>query len=150
MALSLSSSPSSSRTWLYDAFISFSGVDVRVTFLSHLLKEFDKKFIIAFKDNEIERSLSLDPELKQAIKDSRIAVVIFSQHYASSSWCLNELLEIVECRKECGQMVIPVLYRLDPSHVRKQTGDFGQIFVRHAKKNRGRENTVEESFDRCS
>ncbi|CDY54164.1 BnaC02g47230D [Brassica napus] len=88
----------------------------------HLFKEFDKKFIIAFKDNEIERSLSLDPELKQAIKDSRIAVVIFSQHYASSSWCLNELLEIVECRKECGQMVIPVLYRLDPSHVRKQTG----------------------------
>ncbi|XP_033142917.1 protein VARIATION IN COMPOUND TRIGGERED ROOT growth response isoform X2 [Brassica rapa] len=124
MALSLASSPSSSRTWLYDVFPSFSGVDVRVTFLSHLLKEFDKKLITAFKDNEIERSRSLDPELKQAIKDSRIAVVIFSQNYASSSWCLNELLEIVKC----GQMVIPVFYRLDPSHVRKQTGDFGKIF----------------------
>ncbi|CAN6981666.1 unnamed protein product [Brassica oleracea var. botrytis] len=124
MALSLASSPSSSRTWLYDVFPSFSGVDVRVTFLSHLLKEFDKKLITAFKDNEIERSRSLDPELKQAIKDSRIAVVIFSQNYASSSWCLNELLEIVKC----GQMVIPVFYGLDPSHVRKQTGAFGKIF----------------------
>ncbi|XP_048632242.1 protein VARIATION IN COMPOUND TRIGGERED ROOT growth response-like [Brassica napus] len=123
MALSLASS-SPSRTWLYDVFPSFSGVDVRVTFLSHLLKEFDKKLISAFKDNEIERSRSLDPELKQAIKDSRIAVVIFSQNYASSSWCLNELLEIVKC----GQMVIPVFYRLDPSHVRKQTGEFGKIF----------------------
>lgn len=27
-----------------------------------------------------------------------------------------------------GELVIPILYRLDPSHVRKQTGDFGKIF----------------------
>ncbi|KAL0792973.1 hypothetical protein Bca101_064350 [Brassica carinata] len=134
MALSLSSSSSSSRTWLYDVFPSFSGEDVRVTFLSHLLKEFDKKLITAFKDNEIPRSRSLDPELKQAIRDSRIAVVIFSKNYASSSWCLNELLEIVKCSKEeCGQMVIPVFYGLEPSHVRKQTGDFGKIFEKTCK-----------------
>ncbi|XP_033141416.1 protein VARIATION IN COMPOUND TRIGGERED ROOT growth response isoform X2 [Brassica rapa] len=128
MALSLSSSSSSSRTCTYDVFPSFSGEDVRITFLSHFLKELDKRLIIAFKDNETQRSLSLGPELKQAIRDSRIAVVIFSNKYASSSWCLNELLEIVKCREECGQMVIPVFYRLDPSHVRKQTGDFGNIF----------------------
>ncbi|KAH0910172.1 hypothetical protein HID58_033493 [Brassica napus] len=92
------------------------------------MKELDRKLITAFKDNEIERSRSLDPELRQAIKDSRIAVVIFSANYASSSWCLNELLEIVRCKEECAQMVIPVFYGLDPSHVRKQTGDFGKIF----------------------
>ncbi|ESQ44765.1 hypothetical protein EUTSA_v10003136mg [Eutrema salsugineum] len=121
--------PSSSfTTWVYDVFPSFSGEDVRVTFLSHFLKELDRKLIIPFKDNEMERSRSLDPELKQAIKDSRIAVVVISKNYASSSWCLNELLEIVNCKEEYGQMVIPVFYALDPSHVRKQTGDFGKIF----------------------
>lgn len=125
---SSSSSSSSSRNWLYDVFPSFSGEDVRKTFLSHFMKELDRKLIIAFKDNEIERSRSLDRELRQAIKDSRIAVVIFSPNYASSSWCMNELLEIVKCKEECCQVVIPVFYGLDPSHVRKQTGDFGKIF----------------------
>nr|VDC60227.1 unnamed protein product [Brassica rapa] len=123
-----SSSSSSSRNWSYDVFPSFRGEDVRKTFLSHFLKELDRKLITAFKDSEIERSRSLDPELRQAIMDSRIAVVIFSINYASSSWCLNELLEIVRCKEECAQMVIPVFYGLDPSHVRKQTGDFGKIF----------------------
>lgn len=119
-----SSSSSSSCNWSYDVFPSFSGEDVRKTFLSHFLKELDRKLIIAFKDNEIERSRSLDPELKQAIRDSRIMVVIFSKNYASSSWCLNELLEIVRCKKE----LIPIFYHLDPSDVRKQTGEFGEIF----------------------
>ncbi|KAL1198740.1 Disease resistance protein RPS6 [Cardamine amara subsp. amara] len=125
---SSSSHYSSSPNRPYDVFPSFSGEDVRNTFLSHFLKELDRKLIHAFKDNEIERSRSLDPELKHAIKDSKIAVVVFSNNYASSSWCLNELLEIVRCKQEFGQFVIPIFYRLEPSHVRKQTGDFGKIF----------------------
>ncbi|KAL1215235.1 Disease resistance protein RPS6 [Cardamine amara subsp. amara] len=115
-------------TTYYDVFPSFSGEDVRITFLSHFLKELDQKSIIVFKDNEIERSRSLNPELKQAIKDSRIAVVIFSKNYASSSWCLNELLEIVKSKEEYDQIVIPIFYGLDSSHVTNQTGDFGKKF----------------------
>ncbi|CAN8267307.1 unnamed protein product [Cochlearia groenlandica] len=124
----MASSSSSARNWAYDVFPSFSGEDIRVTFLSHFLKEFDRKLIIAFKDSEIKKSHSLWPELVQAIEDSRISIALFSKNYASSSWCLNELLEIMKCKKEFGQMVIPVFYGLDPSHVRKQTGDFGKIF----------------------
>lgn len=125
---SSSSSCSSSCNWSYDVFPSFSGEDVHKTFLSHFLKELDGKLIIAFKENEIDRSLSIGHELMQAIRDSRIAVVVFSQNYASSTWCLNELLKIVKCKKDLGQLVIPIFYRLDPTHVRKQTGDFGDIF----------------------
>ncbi|EFH63036.1 predicted protein, partial [Arabidopsis lyrata subsp. lyrata] len=128
MVYTSSSSSSSSRNWVYDIFPSFRGEDVRKNFVCHFIKELDRKLITAFKDNQIERSRSLDPELKQAIRDSRIAVVVFSKNYASSSWCLDELLEIVRCKKEYGQLVIPIFYRLDPSHVRKQTGEFGKIF----------------------
>lgn len=101
---------------------------MRKNFLSHFIKDLDKKLISVFKDNEIERSQSLEPELKQAIRGSRIAVVIFSKEYASSSWCLNELLEIVKCSEELGQQIIPIFYDLDPSHVRYQWGDFGEAF----------------------
>ncbi|KAL9282528.1 putative TIR domain, AAA+ ATPase domain, P-loop containing nucleoside triphosphate hydrolase [Arabidopsis thaliana] len=124
-------SSSSSQNWLYDVFLSFRGGDVRVTFRSHFLKELDRKLITAFRDNEIERSHSLWPDLEQAIKDSRIAVVIFSKNYASSSWCLNELLEIVNCN---DKIVIPVFYGVDPSQVRHQIGDFGKIFEKTCKR----------------
>ncbi|KAL1224668.1 Disease resistance protein RPS6 [Cardamine amara subsp. amara] len=124
------SSSSSSRNWRYDVFPSFRGEDVRQSFLSHFLKELDRKLISAFKDNKIEKGQTLDPVLKQAIKDSRIAIVIFSENYASSAWCLNELLEILKCKDEFNQLVIPIFYNIDPSHVRKQSGDFGKIFTK--------------------
>ncbi|KAL1207619.1 Protein VARIATION IN COMPOUND TRIGGERED ROOT growth response [Cardamine amara subsp. amara] len=125
-------SSSSSLNWLYDVFISFRGEDVRVNFLSHFFKELDRKLITSFKDYEIKKSHSLWPELLQAIWSSRIAVVVFSKNYASSSWCLNELLEIVNCK---DKIVIPVFYGVVPSNVRKQTGDFGRIFEETCKKN---------------
>ncbi|KAL1220492.1 Disease resistance protein RPS6 [Cardamine amara subsp. amara] len=118
----------SSRNWVFDVFPSFSGEDVRQNFLSHFIKELDRKLISVFKDSEIMKSKSIGPELEKAIRDSRIAVVVFSKNYASSSWCLDELLEIKKCKEELGQLVIPVFYGLDPSHVRKQSGDFGEVF----------------------
>ncbi|CAN6858715.1 unnamed protein product, partial [Brassica oleracea] len=121
-------SSSSSRNWAIDVFPSFRGEDIRKQFLSHFRDEMDRKSITAFVDNEIDKGQSLSPVLIQAIKDSRIAIVIFTKNYASSAWCLNELLEIVKCKQELGQIVIPVFYCVDPSEVRKQEGDFGEIF----------------------
>ncbi|RVW88863.1 Disease resistance-like protein DSC2 [Vitis vinifera] len=43
---------------------------------------------------------------------------------------LNELVKIMECRKEMGQTVVPIFYHVDPSDVRKQMGSFGEAFSR--------------------
>ncbi|KFK22584.1 hypothetical protein AALP_AAs73290U000100, partial [Arabis alpina] len=121
-------SSSSTRTWKYDVFPSFSGEDVRKSFLSHLLHAFKRIAIISFIDNGIERSHLIADELLLAIRQSRISIVIFSNKYVSSTWCLNELAEIHDCHEESDQMVIPIFYEVDPSHVRKQTGAFGEAF----------------------
>ena len=54
-----------------------------------------------------------------------ISVVVISENYASSKWCLEELVWILECKKNLGQLVFPVFYGIDPSEVRKQEGKFG-------------------------
>ncbi|KAH0915665.1 hypothetical protein HID58_030111 [Brassica napus] len=106
----------------------FHGADVRRNFLSHIVKEFKSKGINLFIDNDIERSKSIGPELIEAIVGSRIGIVLLSKNYASSTWCLNELVEIIKCRKAFGQTVMVLFYEVDPTHVKKQTGDFGKVF----------------------
>ncbi|KAH9726266.1 ADP-ribosyl cyclase/cyclic ADP-ribose hydrolase [Citrus sinensis] len=66
--------------------------------------------------------------LVNAIEASDISVIVFSEGYASSRWCLDELVKILECKKEYAQIVIPVFYRVDPSDARNQIGHFGISF----------------------
>ena len=130
-------SPSSSMTswWKYDVFLSFSGIDTRRSFTDHLLAALKQKSILTFKDDEgLDRGKSILSELLKAIEESRFAVIIFSRNYASSRWCLDELAEIVKCKKEKGLTILPIFYDVDPSDVRKQTGTFGQAFNKHEDK----------------
>ncbi|CAN6840026.1 unnamed protein product [Brassica oleracea] len=124
----MASSSSLSRSWLYHVFLSFRGVDVRKGFLSHVRKGLESKGIIAFVDDNMKRGESINAELIGAIRQSRVAIVLLSSNYASSSWCLDELVEIMKCRDEYKQPVLPIFYKVDPSDVRKQKGDFGKVF----------------------
>ncbi|XP_010491769.1 PREDICTED: probable disease resistance protein RPP1 [Camelina sativa] len=123
------SPPSSlNRIWTHHVFPSFRGEDVRRDFLSHIQMEFQRMGITPFIDNEIKRGESIGPELIRAIRESKIAIILLSRNYASSSWCLDELAEIMKCREELGQTVMAVFYKVDPSEVKKLNGDFGKIF----------------------
>ncbi|CAN8254980.1 unnamed protein product [Cochlearia groenlandica] len=124
-ATASSSSPHIKR---YHVFLSFHSGDVRRKFLSHLHYHFESKGIKTFKDHEMERGKTIGPELKQAIRESRIYIVVLSEKYASSSWCLDELVEIMKC-KEKEQRVMTIFYDVDPSHVRNQSGVFGAAFM---------------------
>ncbi|KAK4269220.1 hypothetical protein QN277_022408 [Acacia crassicarpa] len=115
----------------YDVFISFRGSDIRNGFLSHMQNELDRNNVKVFEDERIERGIEISKALKLAIGASEISLVIFSQGYASSTWCLEELVKIMECREFQRQTVIPVFYNIDPSHVRKQLGNYSDAFAEH-------------------
>ncbi|XP_019151936.1 PREDICTED: TMV resistance protein N-like [Ipomoea nil] len=88
--------------------------------------------IYTFKDDEkLERGKSISPALEKAIEESSMAVVVFSEHYADSTWCLEELVKIMEVK---GQMVVPIFYGVDPSTVRKQKEKYGEAFEGHEKR----------------
>ncbi|KAL1225320.1 Disease resistance protein RML1B [Cardamine amara subsp. amara] len=128
MSLMASPSTSPSRNYNFNVFASFHGPDVRKTLLSHIREQFYRNGITMFDDQKIERSATIAPSLTEAIKESRISIVILSKKYASSSWCLDELVEILECKKTMGQIVMTIFYGVDPSNVRKQIGEFGVAF----------------------
>ncbi|MCI10117.1 TIR-NBS-LRR resistance protein [Trifolium medium] len=118
----------------YDVFISFRGSDTRSGFASHLHAALKRSYIETYIDYMIEKGDQFWAELVKAIKDSTLFIVVFSENYASSTWCLNELVEIMECHKN-GQdvVVIPVFYQIEPSHVRKQTGSYATALAKHKK-----------------
>ncbi|XP_020409809.1 disease resistance protein LAZ5 isoform X3 [Prunus persica] len=122
----------SSRTWKYQVFLSFRGEDTRKGFTGHLHAALSDAGIRAFlDDNELERAEFIKTQLEQAIHGSMISIIVFSKRYADSSWCLDELVKIMECRERLGQKVIPLFYNVDASDVRKQTGRFEQAFKKH-------------------
>jgi len=133
---SSSSSASNSKycpRWKYVVFLSFRGEDTRKTFTGHLYEGLKNRGISTFQDDKrLEHGDSIPKELLRAIEESQVALIVFSKNYATSKWCLNELVKIMECKdEENGQTVIPIFYDVDPSHVRNQSESFGAAFAEH-------------------
>ncbi|KAI5336261.1 hypothetical protein L3X38_015528 [Prunus dulcis] len=130
-ATSTQQDPSSHRC-TYDAFLSFRGTDTRKGFTDHLYRALEVAGIHTFRDDdEIERGANISAELQKAIQESRVSIIVFSKDYASSRWCLDELVTIMDRRETNEHMVMPIFYDVDPSHVRNQTGIFEEAFARH-------------------
>ena len=128
-----SSSSSTHQPKNFDVFLSFRGEDTRFGFISHLHKALRDCNINTFIDNDLPRGEEISAELLKTIENSTTSIIIFSENYAFSTWCLEELAKIVECRKN-KQLVIPVFYKVDPSEVRKQEGKYGEALTMHEEK----------------
>ncbi|XP_072075703.1 disease resistance protein RPP2A isoform X1 [Arachis hypogaea] len=119
-------------SWKYDVYLSFRGQDTRYRFISDLYEALTRAGILALLDDEeIQLGDQISYILVQAIEASRLFVVVFSESYAASTWCLKELTKIMECRSTRGQTVIPLYYNVDPSDVRHQRGPFEKALLRH-------------------
>ncbi|KAL4355862.1 hypothetical protein AHAS_Ahas09G0029100 [Arachis hypogaea] len=116
----------------YDVFLCFRGEDTRENFTCHLSAGLVDEGIEIYKyDDQLVKGCDIWTQISLAIEGSRVSVVVFSQDFASSKWCLEELVKIMECRRDTGQVVIPVFYNIDPAHVRYQKESYKKSFARH-------------------
>ncbi|KAG2667281.1 hypothetical protein I3760_15G106600 [Carya illinoinensis] len=120
--------------WVYDVFLSFRGEDVRQNFISHLYDALRRKGINTYIDEHLEKGNEISPALHKAIEESRILIIILSENYASSTWCLEELMKILECREMKQQIVLPVFYKVRPSIVRRQKKNYGEALANYKEK----------------
>ena len=138
-----SSSSSFTERCRYDVFLSFRGEDTRNGFTSNLNGILRHNGINTFMDDKLPRGEEISTELLEAIERSRISIIVLSENYASSTWCLDELVKILECKKN-GQIVLPVFYMVDPSDVRNQKGKFGEVLKKHEKRFKDNMEKVQE------
>ncbi|KAL3744355.1 hypothetical protein ACJRO7_013597 [Eucalyptus globulus] len=124
----------------YYVFLSFRGSDTRNGFVDHLYHRlqdvglsFHPNFV--FKDDkDLPKGEDIDANLISAITRSKVSIPIISENYAASYWCLRELSQIVECKENRKQIVLPVLYKVKPKDVREMQGKFGDAFRCHKHK----------------
>ncbi|XP_024930025.1 disease resistance protein RUN1-like [Ziziphus jujuba] len=151
-SLSSSSSPSSSsssfsssinsRKMKYDVFLSFRGKDTRKNFTGHLNKALRLRGVKTFIDNELNKGEEISSSLIKVIAQSKISIVVFSKNYASSPWCLDELVEILECQDSLGQVVWPVFYGVEPHEVRNLKGSFGKALAKYVEESGNIKNNI--------
>ncbi|XP_039166646.1 TMV resistance protein N-like [Eucalyptus grandis] len=129
----------------YEVFLSFRGPDTRAGFTDFLYTSLKGAGIRTFKDDEdLRKGVEFAPELLQAIEQSKILIPIFSKDYASSVWCLKEVVQMVECKKNGGKKIMPIFYDVAPSEVRYQKKNYGESFLLHESTGRYDQKTIGE------
>nr|CAR94515.1 hypothetical protein [Prunus cerasifera] len=131
---SLALPPFSTPPPKYEVFLSFRGLDTGKGFTDNLYKALIHYGIHTFMDAEqLESGEPVSTELFKATEESLISVIILSTKYATSTWCLNELVTMVElAENNQSRLILPVFYDVTPSKARKQIGvHFEEEFAQH-------------------
>ncbi|KAL3729609.1 hypothetical protein ACJRO7_026698 [Eucalyptus globulus] len=130
----------------YDVFLSFRGSDTRQEFTDHLYENLSDERAVRMGVFRDEDSLTIGEnfgsQILDAITRSKISIPIISENYASSKWCLRELICMMDCKKSMAHIVLPIFYKVAPSDVRRLKGNFGRAF--HSAKKHFDEKDVKE------
>lgn len=135
MAGQLSSSSSSTN----NVIISYFGDEnSRTGFADYLWKALHDKGINTFIDDQedVVKGNEISQELSNLIQESRIAVILFSDRYVSSTYCLDELSCIVDnlYKNHAYRFILPIFNYIDPFSVREQSGRYAEAFAIHEEK----------------
>ncbi|XP_057754712.1 disease resistance protein RPP13-like [Arachis stenosperma] len=105
---------------MYDVFLNFRGEDSRFAFTDYLYHGLaDVKKLQVFRDDPGLELGDKITTLMEAIKRSRIHIVVMSENYVSSRWCLLELQQMLKLSDDGKKRpVIPIFLYVEPSEVR--------------------------------
>ncbi|KAG0626910.1 hypothetical protein M758_2G161000, partial [Ceratodon purpureus] len=99
----------------YDVFISHRGPDTKTGFVGFLYEGLKGTGLRPFLDcKSIDKGQDSWTCIEHAIKTTPIVVVIFSESFAQSEWCLKELHLMLETP---GIKILPVFYKVQPCEV---------------------------------
>ncbi|KAL5101334.1 hypothetical protein RYX36_005661 [Vicia faba] len=116
----------------FDVFLSFCGEDTRYSFTGFLYHALRREGFKIFMDDEgLEGGNQISQTLLKAIEKSRLSIVVLSENYGYSTWCLYELVKIMECKKAKNQLVWPIFYKIEQSDVINQTKSYGKAMTAH-------------------
>ena len=130
----MASSSDAVTEWKHDVFVSFRGSDTRNGFTNYLYHALWAAGVNVFIDKKLKRGEEISFALLQVIESSRISIVVFSQNFAFSVYCLDEVVNILHCKESKGQLVLPVFYNVAPEDVEQQTGCYGEAFATYEAK----------------
>jgi hypothetical protein len=117
----------------WQIFLSFRGEDTRYSFTGFLYDALCRGGFNTFMDDGggLQNGDQISSSLSNAIEASRLSIVILSENYASSTWCLDELVKILECNQSKNQLVWPIFYKVEPSNIRKLENNYGESMTKH-------------------
>eukprot|EP00253_Pinus_taeda_P006451 PITA_06451 len=143
MALNTTASTSASNSSApnyFHIFINHRGCDVKKTFAAHLYRRLTSHGLRVFLDRpELQAGKRIISQIEEAIQVASVQIAIFSENYANSKWCLDELRLMVDSEKR-GATILSVFYNIKPSDLRwadaAQQGPYAQALLKHEEKGR--------------
>ncbi|XP_061370437.1 TMV resistance protein N-like [Gastrolobium bilobum] len=117
-----------------DIYVSFSGKDNRgsgMNNLNYVLRDWGIKALMDDGEFKTTGDSISHTDYKEALEESRISIVVLSQDYAHSTWCLDRLVQMLDCRKRKDQQVWPIFYEVVSSDVKNQRNMYGKAMEAH-------------------